>query len=276
MAVQRDSLRRVEEFRATGYVVRTHAFGESDLIVTVLTLEHGKRRCIAKGARRSKKRFAGGALEPFQHLSLRLGKRENRGLDFLHESRVLSSNLKVSSDILAFAWCSYLTEITDLMTVDDDPCREIATAYGAMVQAVVEDRPEPPAHHYLLQLLDHAGWAPDFGACGICAEEMTPYLKPVLDHRGSGLVCAAHEAERLGLDASDPSWRPSRRVIDPDLLSYIQASRDAVVHDASEECAALGSALLDRLLDLHLQRAPKSRAFLLGLRPPLPKAKEQT
>ncbi|MFT4569964.1 MAG: DNA repair protein RecO (recombination protein O) [Hyphomicrobiaceae bacterium] len=266
----------MEEFRATGYVMRKRPFGESDLIVTLLTVEQGKRRSIAKGARRSKKRFAGGALEPFQELSLRLAKRENRGLDFLHESRVVRSNARVASNLLAFAWASYLTEITDAMTVDDDPCPEIVLAYGATLNRIVEDDPAPAAHHYLLQLLDHAGWAPDFGHCGICAEPVTAYARPVLDHRGSGIVCGAHEAERNGIDATDPTWRPSRRVIDEDLLTYIRTSREAVVEDASPECSILGSALLDRLLDLHLARPPKSRAFLAGLREPLPKVKGPT
>ncbi len=264
----------MEEFRATGFVVRSTAFGESDLIVTLLTREHGKRRCIAKGARRSKKRFAGGALEPFQELSLRLASREQRGLDFLHESRVLTSNAAIAANLLAFAWASYLTEVTDAMTVDDDPCPEIAAAYACMLAGVVCEPPEPHAHHYLLQLLDHAGWAPDFATCGICAEPISSYARPVLDHRGSGVVCGSHEAERLGLDSSDPSWRPSRRVIDDELLAYVQASRERPVGEASAGCMSLGSALLDRLLDLHLTRAPRSRAFLVGLRPAVPKAKE--
>ena len=49
-------------------------FGESDLVVTLLSWADGKVSALAKGARKSQKRF-GGALEPFQTLSVALEER---------------------------------------------------------------------------------------------------------------------------------------------------------------------------------------------------------
>ena len=40
-------------------ILRLHPFGESDRLVTLLTRTYGKVRAIAKGARRSQKRFLG-------------------------------------------------------------------------------------------------------------------------------------------------------------------------------------------------------------------------
>lgn len=266
----------MEEIRVSAFVLRSYPYGESDLITVLLSRERGKLRAIAKGAKRSKRRFAGGALEPFQQLELRLSRRENRGLDFLHESRVVGNNTRIANNLEAFAWASYLTEITEAMTVEDDPCREVFDSYAATIALLGEGRPEPSAHHYLLQMLDFAGWAPDFNECGICREPVGEYRRPILDQRGSGVICGHHEAERLGIDTTETDFRPSRRIIDDQLLGYLRAASQAVPEQAESDSSALASALLDRLLDLHLPRIPKSRAFLVGLRPPLPKAKQSS
>jgi len=47
-----------ESFKTTGFVLRTLSYGESDLIVTFYSHNFGKLKGIAKGAKRSKKRFA--------------------------------------------------------------------------------------------------------------------------------------------------------------------------------------------------------------------------
>ena len=52
-------------------VLRSFIQGESDLILSFMTRDHGKVRAIAKGAMRSQKRFMGQFLL-FQHLELSL------------------------------------------------------------------------------------------------------------------------------------------------------------------------------------------------------------
>ena len=48
---------------AEALVLRTYKLGEADRIVVFLTKDRGKKRGVAKGARRQRSRFAG-ALEP--------------------------------------------------------------------------------------------------------------------------------------------------------------------------------------------------------------------
>ena len=47
-------------------LLTTHELGEADLIVTLLTPEHGKVRAVARSARKSRKRFRG-VLEAMSH-----------------------------------------------------------------------------------------------------------------------------------------------------------------------------------------------------------------
>src|SRR5438067_9627088 len=52
------------ELATSALVLRTRPYGESDRIVTLITEQHGKLVGIAKGAKNSRRRFAG-TLEPF-------------------------------------------------------------------------------------------------------------------------------------------------------------------------------------------------------------------
>lgn len=252
----------MEEILTNAFVLRARNYGESDRIVVLLTEGLGKVSAIAKGARRSVRRFAGGALEPFQELAVRLDRKPAFSLAFLHESRVLATNRVLATDLDAFAWASYLTELTEVMTADRDPCPDLFDLYRDVVARLGHERTEPLAHHFVLGLLERSGWAPDFGICGICAEPVTEYSRPILDARGSGVVCARHEAEAAGIDPEDEHFRPSRRVIDPPLMAYVRDAAAQVPAAAEPAVGRLATALLERLVDLHLARPLRSRAFL--------------
>lgn len=251
-----------DEVTTSAFVLRARNYGESDRILVLLTADLGKVPAIAKGARRSTRRFAGGALEPFQELSVRLDRKSRFSLAFLHESRILSTNRALPADLDAFAWASYLTELTDVMTADRDPCRDLYLLYRDVMARLGREPVEPLAHHFVLGLLERAGWAPDFATCGICTDPITEGSRPILDSRGSGVVCARHEAEAAGLDPGDPAFRPSRRVIDPPLMAYVRDATAEVPSPAAPDVGRLATALLERLVDLHLSRPLRSRAFL--------------
>jgi len=251
-----------DEIITSAFVLRSRNFGESDRILVLLTEEAGKISAIAKGARRSVRRFAGGALEPFQEIQVRLDRKPQFSLAFLHESRVLASNPALASNLDAFAWASYLTELTEVMTADRDPCRDLYELYREVISRLGRDLIEPLAHHFVLGLLERSGWAPDFGICGICGEPVTEGSRPILDSRGSGVICARHEAEAAGLDPADERFRPSRRVIDPPLMAYVRGATLSVPDVAEPAVGRLATALLDRLVDLHLTKPLRSRAFL--------------
>jgi DNA repair protein RecO (recombination protein O) len=255
----------VEEIVTNAFVLRARNYGESDRIVVLLSEDLGKISAIAKGARRSVRRFAGGALEPFQELSVRLDRKSQFSLAFLHESRVVGSNAALASNLDAFAWASYLTELTEVMTADRDPCPDLYELYRDVVGRIGREMIEPLAHHFVLGLLERSGWAPDFAICGICLEPVTESSRPILDSRGSGVICARHEAEAAGLASVDENFRPSRRVIDPPLMEYVRHAAARVPPAAEPAVGRLATALLDRLVDLHLTKPLRSRAFLKTL-----------
>src|SRR5437016_5754381 len=70
------------ELATSALVLRTRPYGESDRIVTLITEQHGKVTGIAKGAKNSRRRFAG-TLEPFVLIRAVFRQRTTSDLVFL-------------------------------------------------------------------------------------------------------------------------------------------------------------------------------------------------
>jgi recombinational DNA repair protein (RecF pathway) len=79
-------------YTADALILRTHKLGEADRIVVFLTRDRGKKRGVAKGARRSRSRFAG-ALEPLTEARVAYFERERRELVGLNYAEPVRSPL---------------------------------------------------------------------------------------------------------------------------------------------------------------------------------------
>ena len=100
-------------------VLRSWAYGESDKIVSFLTRDFGKIRGIAKGAKRSRRRFLN-VLEPFTLVQLRFHQRSNSALAFVHACDWVCVFRDITRTLAKIAHASYLVEITDELTRDGD------------------------------------------------------------------------------------------------------------------------------------------------------------
>ena len=76
-------------YTADALVLRTYKLGEADRIVVFLTRDRGKKRGVAKGARRQRSRFSG-ALEPLTEVKVAYFESERRelvGLNYAETQR---------------------------------------------------------------------------------------------------------------------------------------------------------------------------------------------
>src|ERR687887_1256935 len=92
-------------------VLRSWPFGESDKIVCFLTENHGKVTGIAKGAKRSKRRFMN-SLEPFSSVTLRFQDRPHGNLTFIVAADLARSFKQLTASLEKIACASYMVEIT--------------------------------------------------------------------------------------------------------------------------------------------------------------------
>ena len=77
---------------ADALILRTYKLGEADRIVVFLTRDRGKKRGVAKGARRARSRFVG-ALEPMTEVRVAYFEKERRELVGLNYAETVRSPL---------------------------------------------------------------------------------------------------------------------------------------------------------------------------------------
>jgi DNA repair protein RecO (recombination protein O) len=172
-------------------VVRTVEFGESDVIVTLITEEAGKVGAVVRGARKGSRRV-GGALEPIHTIDVRL---EDKGGDLttLKEARIARLRPGVVSSLealeaagVALRWARHLfpprtpepagwAVLVDLLDALDSgassPRRELARAGLAMLTAT--------------------GYALELERCAVCGRPCPEGRPACVDPGRGGLVCRA-------------------------------------------------------------------------------------
>jgi hypothetical protein len=99
---------RIEE----ALVLRAIDFGESDRIVHLLTPQSGRINAIAKGAKRSVRRFPG-TLDLFNHLRVQIARRRAATLARLEHTALLTCFPGLRSHPARFALGCYVVELLD-------------------------------------------------------------------------------------------------------------------------------------------------------------------
>src|SRR5512137_1385672 len=102
-------------FRTQAIVTRSLNYGESDKIVTFFTKDFGKVKGIAKGARRSKKRFQN-ALDLFTHVRLAFFDREGMGLVRAENCDICNSFRRIRENLKKIYYGTYFLELVNEMT----------------------------------------------------------------------------------------------------------------------------------------------------------------
>lgn len=102
------------------YVLTSYPFGEGHLVVVLLTAEHGIKRVVAHGARKSGGKLSG-QMALFNRLSLTATSSPKRDLDVFRESTPLSHCAHIKSRPAAFAWLQVAAEFLMKLLRDSEP-----------------------------------------------------------------------------------------------------------------------------------------------------------
>jgi DNA repair protein RecO (recombination protein O) len=147
-------------YTADALVLRTYKLGEADRIVVFLTRDRGKKRGVAKGARRPRSRFTG-ALEPLTEVSVAYFEKERRELVGLNYAETRRSPLSLgSSDALGYV--SYFAELLDEWAQEADADERLYRLGASMLDALAAGTPvEPLARYFEYWLLRLQGVYPE-------------------------------------------------------------------------------------------------------------------
>ena len=155
-------------FTTNAIVIRTLHFGESDKIVTFFTKDFGKIKGIAKGARRSKKRFQN-ALDLFAHIRLIFFDREGMDLVRAEGCDILNSFPHIREDLKKIFYGNYLLELINEMAGEREEIPEAFDLLLSFLSILEETEPQEEWLRMLeIRILSLFGYRPNMKRCDGC------------------------------------------------------------------------------------------------------------
>ena len=151
---------------AEALVLRTYKLGEADRIVVFLTRDRGKKRGVAKGARRQRSPFAG-ALEPLTEVRVAYFESERRELVGLNYAETVRSPLVLThpaaqAETGHYMLVEYFAELLDEWAQDSDADDRLYRLGASMLEALTAGVPtEPLARYFEYWLLRLQGVYPE-------------------------------------------------------------------------------------------------------------------
>ncbi len=149
-------------------VLQVTAHAEADKIVTLFCRDIGKITTIAKGAKRSKKRFVN-KLEPFTSLVITCRPPKKGSLFFLNEAELVNAHLFLRSHYAGYVTAAFISELVRRFSGEQDGDPTVFTLLSWALKAL-----EQPKNHavvavfFLLRLLDACGYQPRLTGCSLC------------------------------------------------------------------------------------------------------------
>lgn len=167
------------------FVLSTLDYADCDRIVSLFTLEHGRVRCFARGARNSRKRF-GAALEPFTRIEVQIRLKEG-GLSGLQQADIGNIYPGIRLDLARIAHALYACELIDAITPEGQPLARLFRLQSAYLDRL-ESEPASNADRrfFEINLLNILGYRPSLDACSRCA---SPFNGMATLLPGGELIC---------------------------------------------------------------------------------------
>ncbi len=250
--------------RLSAIVLRTVAYGDSDLIAHLLVRGRGRVSAFARGARSSRRRF-GAALEPFQLAEVLLAERPGQELWMLREATVIDAFPGLRDDLHRIAHAGYAAELAHELSRPAEPADGLFALLADFLRRLETGRATSARLRALeLGALAAAGLSPELSACARCGVAVARG-KAAFDPDAGGVACprCAHPGALLltsGARAALAQLQEAGLGGADAPLSADGSGRPADSRAFEDACAQAARPLAAFLLH-HLGRAPRSSGF---------------
>jgi DNA repair protein RecO (recombination protein O) len=162
----------VPVYTSDALILRTYKLGEADRIVVFLTRDRGKKRGVAKGARRARSKYMG-ALEPMTRAGVAYYEREMRDLvqlNYVEPQRSPLSALGMSADgASVLGHVGYFAELIDEWAPEAHADERLFRLGSSVVDALAAGAPiERLARYFEYWILRLQGVYPGLTRCPGC------------------------------------------------------------------------------------------------------------
>ena len=179
-------------------IMRTWEFGETDLMVSFFTPEQGRLKGVAKGARKSRQRFAN-CLDLFCLTRLEYERRREEGLYFLHSGKLMDAFVGLRSDFRSLSLASYMIELTEILFPVGVTAKRMFELLHAAFSALHAEK-QMDAFRILFEAkaMGLGGYGIDFSRCCSCKRPYQGEGRAVFRQSKGGIAClkCANESNR--------------------------------------------------------------------------------
>jgi DNA repair protein RecO (recombination protein O) len=234
-------------------ILSTRLFGESDKIVRFLTLASGKLSGIAKGAKKSQKRFMN-TLEPFNQVRIEYFEKSTSSLVRIENADVEESNSGLEVSLKRICVASFFTEFVDKLTKEKQRNQHLFHTLKEILESLkLVEFTATDILYYELQMLRHLGYMLNLTACVHCGRTLPDMEKLYFSKERGGTLCP-------GCSRSIP-----HRQYPQGFIPHMVSLNGTRANESSAGFARMGRQVLEDFLAYHLAVELKSYRLLKSI-----------
>ena len=236
--------------------MRIKEFGESDLLVTFFTSDWGRLKGVAKGARRSKRRFAN-CLDLFCLTSLEYELKRKGDLHFLHSGKLIDAFPGLRSDFSSLSLASYMVELTEILfplgVADNKMFELLKNSFFEIDKGKKKDLLRIQFEARAMAL---GGYGIDFDKCCSCGRTYTGEGRAVFKRSKGGITCLKCQQETKLSPGLDHETVKGLKTIQSDPLNEVE------VFNFSDEMVREIKSVLKLHIEYRIGRRLKTAEYL--------------
>lgn len=249
----------VPYYKTPAVILHSIDFAESDKLVTCFTRDFGKLRGIAKGAKRSRKRFGSG-LEPLTCSAVCFFEKEKASLVRLDHCEIVHCYPLIHSDMLRLGYAGYIAELISVTVAERERSSELFVLLTGFLELLNQPAfREEFVRIFELRLLALAGFQPELRSCVICRKEAQDRNRHWFCQSKGGLICS--NCIRESLDRANLSWGTIRTLQRAQTIELAKIRRLVFSSQAREESRRI----LPHFIEYRIEKPLKSLRLLRQL-----------
>jgi DNA repair protein RecO (recombination protein O) len=179
-----------ESYKTTGFVLRCLNYGESDLIITFYSSDFGKLKGIAKGAKRSRKRFVN-VFEPFSLTSIIFSRKSHNMLAFIESCEIIDHYDTIRQDLEKTLVASYFIDLADHFSPEAKKNEKIFELLQDFLAHLGREKAsEALVRFFEIRLLMMAGFEPTLDRCITCKTPVANGTSYYFYAQDGGIKCS--------------------------------------------------------------------------------------
>ena len=246
----------MKTYTSQAIIMRTTEFAESDLLVTFFTQDKGRLRGIAKGARKSRKRFVN-CLDVFSLAELEYSLKREGSLYFLNSGRLINAYPGIRSDFTILSRASYMVELTEILFPWGVADRKMFELLKGSLDALAEmEKGDIIPLIFEIKAMTLGGYAINFDRCTICGRPYKGEGRAVFRRDKGGIACLKCQQETAISPGLDP------QAVEIINVMKTQPLKSLMKLQMKEEMGKEIKPVLKLHREYHLGQRPKTTTYL--------------